>query len=52
MAERDAIRRVENKYVLPDMIAKGVNGMPTKRILEWGHTQVVQTLKGQLKPGG
>ena len=48
----DAVRRIENNYVLPDMIAKGINGMPTKRILEWGHTQVVQALKGQLKPGG
>jgi multiple sugar transport system substrate-binding protein len=48
----DAVRRVENNYVLPDMVAKAINGMPTKRAMEWAHTQVVQALKGQLKPSG
>ena len=46
----DAIRRVENNYILPDMVAKAINGMPTKRTMEWAHAQVVQALKGQLKP--
>jgi multiple sugar transport system substrate-binding protein len=48
----DAIRRVENNYVLPDMVAKAINGMPTKRAMEWAHTQVIAALKGQLKPAG
>src|SRR2546428_5818901 len=48
----DAVRRVENNYVLPDMVAKAVNGMPTKRAMEWAQTQVVQALRGQLKPAG
>jgi len=32
----DAVGRIEVNYVLPDMIAKAVNGMPTKRAMEWG----------------
>jgi len=48
----DAVRRVENNYVLPDMMAKALNGMPTKRAMEWAQTQVVQALRGQLKPAG
>jgi len=48
----DAVRRVENNYVLPDMVAKALNGMPTKRAMEWAQTQVVQALRGQLKAGG
>ena len=48
----DAVRRVENNYVLPDMVAKAINGMPTKRAMDWARDQVVQALKGQLKAGG
>jgi multiple sugar transport system substrate-binding protein len=48
----DAIRRIENNYILPDMVAKAVNGMPTKRAMEWAHDQVVAALKGQLKASG
>ena len=48
----DAVRRVENNYVLPDMVAKTLNGMPTKRAMEWAQVQVVDALKGQLKPAG
>ena len=32
----EAVRRIEDNYVLPDMVAKAVNGMPTKRAMEWG----------------
>jgi multiple sugar transport system substrate-binding protein len=46
----DAVRRVENNYILPDMVAKALNGMPTKRAMEWAQAQVVQALRGQLKP--
>jgi multiple sugar transport system substrate-binding protein len=48
----DAVRRVENNYVLPDMVAKTLSGMPTKRAMEWAQAQVVDALKGQLKPAG
>jgi multiple sugar transport system substrate-binding protein len=48
----DAVRRVENNYVLPDMVAKALNGMPTKRAMDWAQAQVVDALKGQLKASG
>ena len=48
----DAVRRIENNYVLPDMIAKAINGMPTKRTMEWAQEQVVLAVRGQLKPAG
>ena len=32
----DAVSRIEVNYVLPDMVAKAVNGMPTKRAMAWG----------------
>ena len=48
----DAVRRIENNYVLPDMVAKAIAGMPTKRVMEWGQEQVVQAVKGQLKASG
>jgi len=34
---------------MADMIAKAVNGMPTKRAMEWAQDQVTRALKGQLK---
>jgi len=48
----DAIQLIGINYVLPDMVAKAVNGMPTKRAMEWGQDQVVQALKGKLKQSG
>ena len=48
----DAIRRIENNYILPDMVAKAVNGMPTKRVMDWAQEQVVQAVRGQLKASG
>jgi multiple sugar transport system substrate-binding protein len=48
----DAVGRIEVNYVLPDMVAKAVNGMPTKRAMEWGQDQVAQAVKGQLKTSG
>ena len=48
----DAVGRIAVNYVLPDMIAKAVNGMPTKRAMEWGQEQVAQAVKGQLKTSG
>src|SRR5256886_14678722 len=46
----DAVRRIENNYVLPDMVAKAIHGMPTRRAMEWAQEQVVQATRGQLKP--
>jgi hypothetical protein len=34
------------------MVAKAVNGMPTKRAMEWGQEQVVLAVQGKLKEGG
>ena len=48
----DAVRRVENNYVLPDMVSKAINGMPTRRVMEWAQEQVMQGVRGQLKAGG
>jgi len=45
----DAIQRIDDNYVLADMLAKSINGMPTKRAMEWAQDQVSRALKGQLK---
>ncbi len=34
------------------MVAKAVNGMPTKRAMEWGQEQVALAAKGKLKQSG
>jgi multiple sugar transport system substrate-binding protein len=48
----DAVGRIEVNYILPDMVAKAVNGMPTKRAMEWAQEQVALAVKGQLKTSG
>jgi multiple sugar transport system substrate-binding protein len=48
----DAVARIEVNFILPDMVAKAVNGMPTKRAMEWGQEQVALAVKGQLKASG
>jgi multiple sugar transport system substrate-binding protein len=45
----DAVGRIDANYIMPDMVAKAVNGMPTKRAMEWAQDQVSQAVKGQLK---
>ncbi|HXH83565.1 MAG TPA: extracellular solute-binding protein [Candidatus Tectomicrobia bacterium] len=45
----DAVGRIEANYVLADMVAKAVNGMPTRRAMEWAEQQVALAVKGQLK---
>jgi multiple sugar transport system substrate-binding protein len=45
----DAVQRIDNSYVMADMVAKAINGMPTRRAMEWAHEQVVQAVKGQLR---
>jgi len=48
----EAIARIENNYILPDMIAKVVNGMPTARAMTWAQDQIALAVKGQLKSSG
>ena len=45
-------RRIDENYILADMVAKAVNGMPTKRAMDWGQEQVALAVKGQLKASG
>jgi multiple sugar transport system substrate-binding protein len=45
----DAVQRIDNNYVMADMVAKAINGMPTKRAMDWGQEQVALAVKGQLK---
>jgi multiple sugar transport system substrate-binding protein len=47
----DAVGRIEANYILPDMLAKAINGMPTKRAMAWAQDQVALAVKGQLKAG-
>jgi multiple sugar transport system substrate-binding protein len=47
----DAVGRIEANYVLADMVAKAVNGMPTKRAMDWAQDQVALAVKGQMKAG-
>ena len=47
----DAVQRIDNNYVMADMVAKAINGMPTKRAMDWGQEQVALAIKGQLKAG-
>lgn len=39
-------------FVLPDIVAKAINGMPTKRALAWGEDQVKLAVQGKLKTEG
>jgi multiple sugar transport system substrate-binding protein len=45
----EAIQRIDNNYILPDMVAKVVNGMPTPRAMAWAQDQISLAVKGQLK---
>lgn len=47
-----AVSLIDINYVMPDMVAKAVNGMPTKRAMEWAQDQVVLAVKGQAKASG
>ena len=39
-------------FVLPDIVAKAINGMPTKRALAWGEDQVKLAVQGKLETKG
>src|SRR6266851_721074 len=47
----EAVQRIDDNYVMADMVAKAVNGMPTKRAMDWAQEQVALAVKGQLKVG-
>jgi len=47
-----AVQLIQVNYILPDMVAKAVNGMPTKRAMDWGQEQVVLAVQGKLKESG
>ena len=47
----EAVQRIDNNYVMADMLAKAINGMPTKRAMDWCQEQVALAVKGQLKAG-
>jgi hypothetical protein len=46
------VQLVQVNYVLPDMVAKAVNGMPTKRAMAWCEDQVKLAVQGKLKQAG
>ena len=43
---------IEVNYVLPDMLAKAIAGMPTKRAMAWGEDQVKLAVQGKLETKG
>src|SRR6266850_1959304 len=45
----EAVQRIDDNYIMTDRGAKAVNGMPTKRAMDWAQEQVVLAVKGQLK---
>ena len=47
-----AVNLVDVNFVLPDMIAKTLQGMPTRRAMHWGHEQVVLAVRGKLETKG
>jgi multiple sugar transport system substrate-binding protein len=47
-----AVRLLDVNYVMIDMVAKAINGMPTKRAMAWAQDQVALAVKGQLQKGG
>jgi len=47
-----AVQLIIVNYVLPDIVAKAVNGMPTKRALAWGEDQIKLALQGKLRTEG
>jgi multiple sugar transport system substrate-binding protein len=47
-----AVNLIEVNYVLPDMVAKAINGMPTKRAIAWAEDQVKLAVQGKLETKG
>jgi multiple sugar transport system substrate-binding protein len=47
-----AVNLIEVNYVLPDMVAKAVGGMPTKRAIAWAEDQIKLAVQGKLETKG
>jgi multiple sugar transport system substrate-binding protein len=47
-----AVNLVDVNFVLPDMVAKAIAGMPTKRAVAWAEEQVNLAVKGKLQTKG
>jgi hypothetical protein len=47
-----AVRLIDVNYVMTDMVAKAVNGMPTKRAMAWAEDQVKLAVQGKLETKG
>jgi multiple sugar transport system substrate-binding protein len=47
-----AVQLIQVNYVLPDMLAKAINGMPTKRAMAWAEDQVKLAVQGKLETKG
>jgi multiple sugar transport system substrate-binding protein len=45
-------RLVDVNFVLPDMVAKAIAGMPTARAMAWAEDQVRQAIQGKLETKG
>jgi len=47
-----AVQLIIVNFILPDIVAKAIAGMPTKRALAWGEDQVKLALAGKLETKG
>jgi multiple sugar transport system substrate-binding protein len=47
-----AVNLVDVNFVLPDMIAKTLQGMPTRRAMDWAHEQVALAVRGKIETKG
>ena len=47
-----SVQLIVVNYILPDIVAKAIAGMPIKRALAWGEDQVKLAVQGKLKKEG
>src|SRR2546425_916542 len=47
-----AVRLIDVNYVLPDMVAKAIAGMPIKRAIAWAEDQIKLAVQGRLETKG
>ena len=47
-----AVQLIVVNFILPDIVAKAINGMPTKRAMAWGEDQIKLALQGKLETKG
>jgi len=45
-------RLIDVNFIIPDMIAKALAGMPTSRAMAWAEDQVEAALQGKLETKG